>query len=241
MFVGCKREPPDITEAQAEAIAHKEQPNWCNAEGFKCSDFRSIGKQPPPEPGWEWSWQWAADHAAQPVILAVVVNKKGDVAARIMAMPAAGVPALTGVASAGKPPAAAATPATSTSTVAGKPVAVSTAAPTLAKAPATAPPAPGAPALDPNDPKPRTPPPLDAVGVTPPPLSSSKSEAEFLETMEPTWEEVFRACETEIGILCLRSPSSVPQARNCLRPHRAALRAACGKTVGLKRSAFDED
>lgn len=59
------------------------------------------------------------------------------------------------------------------------------------------------------------------------------SEAE--KPASPTFKEVFSACETEIGILCLAAPSSVYQARRCLEPHRAALRSACGRTVGLKR------
>ncbi len=92
---------------------------------------------------------------------------------------------------------------------------------------------------DPNDPKPRTPPPLADTSVTPPPLAGG--DADTFKPLEPTFDEVFRACETEIGILCMRLPVTVSQARNCLRPHRAALRGNCGKIIGLKRSDFDEE
>ncbi|MBI5200278.1 MAG: hypothetical protein HY925_01715 [Elusimicrobia bacterium] len=240
---GCHREPPDITEAQAKDIADKEQPKWCDSEGFHCTDFRYIGKQPPVEAGFEYCWQWGADLSPKAILMSVMVTKKGTPAVRIQGVPAGSLPAGVGglVASAPKP-GAPATPGTPAKP--GAPAATPTPAPAGAAAATAKTPAP-TPAtlakLDPNDPKPRTPPPLDPAPTTPPPLAPDITVASNFKALEPTLEDVFRACETEIGILCLSSPSSVPQARSCLRPHRAALRNACGKMVGLKRSDFEDD
>lgn len=79
-LAGCAKEPPDITEAEAFAIAEKQMGTQCGLGegGAKCADFLYMGVFPPEDKRFKWGFHFLAKDTKPMNLIIAEVGMKGD-------------------------------------------------------------------------------------------------------------------------------------------------------------------
>lgn len=81
LWSGCKKEPPDVTEAQAYSVSEKELEKICGGAegGGRCSDFLYMGVFPPEDKArFKWAFHYLAQQLSPMNLVIVEVSAKGE-------------------------------------------------------------------------------------------------------------------------------------------------------------------
>lgn len=80
------REPPDITEAQARALADNALMDFCLSEKSICPDFVLKGEEPPTDNRFHWGYHFLNVHTDPWKKVFISVGKKGELSVEFTTM-----------------------------------------------------------------------------------------------------------------------------------------------------------